>query len=327
MISQGSQLSKKSIPSAFSSFLCTFGETYDERLLDSPAKSENSLAPLCFSIGRKVKFSHTSFFLRKDRRYENEIVRHSPCTSFICVRGDSLIDSGNNNFLQTIAVANYKPYGIDFSLGSTAESLGLPYVPAYLSLSNDEKSKLTTGVNYASGSAGILPETGTALGKKLGFHEQINRFMSTVANDLPKSGVDQYLSKSIFVISVGSNDYINIYIQPGTYNSSSIYNPRQYAILLLSRLEQGLRRLYSIGARKFVVFELGPLGCLPAVVNSANPKPITPCVEAVNKLVIIFNTKLPGTILKLRIELKTSTFVRGNIYQSSYVTSLRPSTF
>lgn len=33
--------------------------------------------------------------------------------------GDSLVDNGNNNFLNTIAKANYFPYGIDFSRGPT----------------------------------------------------------------------------------------------------------------------------------------------------------------------------------------------------------------
>jgi len=28
--------------------------------------------------------------------------------------GDSLIDNGNNNFIPSIAKANYEPYGIDF---------------------------------------------------------------------------------------------------------------------------------------------------------------------------------------------------------------------
>lgn len=35
------------------------------------------------------------------------------------VFGDSLVEVGNNNFLNTIAKANYFPYGIDFSTGST----------------------------------------------------------------------------------------------------------------------------------------------------------------------------------------------------------------
>ena len=33
--------------------------------------------------------------------------------------GDSLSDSGNNNLLVTKAIANFKPYGIDFTLGPT----------------------------------------------------------------------------------------------------------------------------------------------------------------------------------------------------------------
>lgn len=35
------------------------------------------------------------------------------------VLGDSLLDSGNNNYLQTIIKANYSPYGEDFVNKST----------------------------------------------------------------------------------------------------------------------------------------------------------------------------------------------------------------
>lgn len=33
--------------------------------------------------------------------------------------GDSLVDNGNNNNIQSLARANYLPYGIDFSDGPT----------------------------------------------------------------------------------------------------------------------------------------------------------------------------------------------------------------
>lgn len=33
--------------------------------------------------------------------------------------GDSLSDSGNNNFIPTLAKSNYPPYGIDFPQGPT----------------------------------------------------------------------------------------------------------------------------------------------------------------------------------------------------------------
>ena len=35
------------------------------------------------------------------------------------VFGDSLVDDGNNNFLTSLAKANYYPYGIDFNGGSS----------------------------------------------------------------------------------------------------------------------------------------------------------------------------------------------------------------
>lgn len=43
-----------------------------------------------------------------------------------------------------------------------------------------------------------------------------------------------YLAKSIVFVIVGSNDYINNYLLPNLYNSSSSYNPQDYADLLLN---------------------------------------------------------------------------------------------
>jgi hypothetical protein len=40
----------------------------------------------------------------------------APCLFFF---GDSIVDDGNNNNLQTKAKANYRPYGIDFPKGPT----------------------------------------------------------------------------------------------------------------------------------------------------------------------------------------------------------------
>lgn len=48
-----------------------------------------------------------------------EVKSQSQKVSGLFVFGDSLVEVGNNNFLNTIARANYFPYGIDFSRGST----------------------------------------------------------------------------------------------------------------------------------------------------------------------------------------------------------------
>ncbi|KAA8537493.1 hypothetical protein F0562_027101 [Nyssa sinensis] len=78
--------------------------------------------------------------------------------------GDSIVDTGNNNYLETIVKVNYPPYGKDFMGGKPTgrfcdgkvpsdlfvEELGIKeLLPAYLdpTLQNQD---LASGVNFAS---------------------------------------------------------------------------------------------------------------------------------------------------------------------------------
>uniref|UniRef100_A0A803MVB8 GDSL esterase/lipase n=1 Tax=Chenopodium quinoa TaxID=63459 RepID=A0A803MVB8_CHEQI len=102
-------------------------------------------------------------------------VHAHPLVPCFFIFGDSLSDPGNNNRLKTKAKANYRPYGIDipgrkptgrFSNGLTAvdviaERLGFHRrIPPFSSTKGHDILK---GVNYASGAAGIRPETGQHL--------------------------------------------------------------------------------------------------------------------------------------------------------------------
>ncbi|VVB09110.1 unnamed protein product [Arabis nemorensis] len=88
--------------------------------------------------------------------------------------GDSLTEVGNNNYLQySLARSDFPWYGIDFSGGKAtgrftngrtigdiiSTKLGIASPPPYLSLSQNDDAFLS-GINYASGGAGILNETG-----------------------------------------------------------------------------------------------------------------------------------------------------------------------
>ncbi|KAJ6936408.1 GDSL esterase/lipase 7-like [Populus alba x Populus x berolinensis] len=260
----------------------------------------------------------------------------APLAPALFVFGDSLFDSGNNNLLPTVSKANFKPYGVDFVRGDTgrfsngrlvpdfiAEFLGLPYPPPSISI---RISTPVTGLNYASASCGILPETGQFLGKCLSLDDQIDLFQHTVKSSLPKhfkgrpKEQSEHLSKSIFVVCIGSNDYMN--------DTSKLYSPQAFAQHLLDKLSAQFRyqqRLHSLGARKVVVYEIGPIGCIPSMTRKK--KHSGKCVEESNQLVAYFNDDLLGMLQNLTSTLPNSIFVRGHAHWLGYDAIINPSKY
>ena len=51
----------------------------------------------------------------------------------------------------------------------------------------------------------------------------------------------EYLSNSLYLINIGSSDYIYNYLQPQNYNSSRQYNGEDFAELLTSNLVKYLK--------------------------------------------------------------------------------------
>ncbi|KAI4314033.1 hypothetical protein L6164_026976 [Bauhinia variegata] len=197
--------------------------------------------------------------------------------------GDSGMDTGNNNYVKTIANVSRWPSGVDlnnqtgrFCNGKTiadfiAINLGLPMAPAYLSLNELARSKTTTGINYASGSCGILSTTGET--GCLTLQKQIEYFTSTLKQDLPKAikceeELRRYVSKSIFVLIIGANDMnpmvsrtlveLNEKLNPGSPKLKlgmpiPLIVVEKMGVLLLEQLTQHIKTLYELGARKFLV--------------------------------------------------------------------------
>ncbi|XP_024023301.1 GDSL esterase/lipase 7 [Morus notabilis] len=265
--------------------------------------------------------------------YFSRLARSSPLAPALYVFGDSLFDSGNNNLLPTLAKADYLPYGVNFDQGVTgrftngktvadfiADYLGLPNPPPYLSIRG---SAAVTGLNYASGSCGILPETGSQYGKCLNMKDQIDLFEITTTYNTSElrryfknpQDFSHYLSKSIFIFSVGNNDYINNYLER-QFSIRKNYSPRSFAQLLVDELAQHFQRLYKLGARKVIMFELGPLGCLPSITRKRNHG--TKCVEEINQLASYFNERLPPMLNNLTSTLQGSTFVLGHANWLAY---------
>lgn len=216
--------------------------------------------------------------------------------------GDSLVDSGNNNQLVTASKVNYPPYGIDFSEkasgrftnGRTSadligEYLGFDeYIPSYAVATDEQINK---GVNYASGSAGIREETGSHLGERISLNMQVLHHDLIISRLSNLQHDTTFINKCIYLVNIGSNDYINNYFFPDYYNTSHLYDPTQYATNLIEQYSEQLMTLYNLGARKIVVFGLARIGCIPAEIGRFGTHGKL-CVDPLNEAAKIFNNKL-----------------------------------
>lgn len=240
--------------------------------------------------------------------------------------GDSLSDNGNNNYLITLAKVNYPPYGIDFAKGPTGrfsngrnmqdvivELLGFKdYMPPF---AKSEGKNILTGVNYASGAAGIRDESGKHLGARVPLNQQIrnhrtivSRIRRTLRND---SSTNKLLSQCIYSIQIGSNDYINNYFKPEFYNTSRQYTPEQYAAVLVEQYSPKIKILYDNGARKFALYGLSLIGCTPNAIAVYGTNGSL-CVDKLNDAASLFNDKLKPVVRELKANLTDAEFVYLN---------------
>ncbi|KAF5738288.1 GDSL esterase/lipase [Tripterygium wilfordii] len=242
--------------------------------------------------------------------------------------GDSLVDNGNNNQLTSLARANYFPYGIDYRGGATgrfcngkttvdfiAELLGFnSVIGPYATVRGNQ---ILQGVNYASAAAGIREETGRQLGARITFSGQVRNYQNTVSQVVSLLGnqaaAAQYLSKCIYSIGMGSNDYLNNYFMPLYYNTGNQFTPDQYADDLIRRYSTQLRSIYNYGARKFVLFGVGQIGCSPSQLAQNSPDGRT-CVKRVNDANQIFNNKLRSLVDQFNNQFTDAKFIYINSF-------------
>ncbi|KAL9661469.1 hypothetical protein QQ045_026293 [Rhodiola kirilowii] len=252
------------------------------------------------------------------------VVLGEPQVPCYFIFGDSLADAGNNNNLKTEAKVNYPPYGIDFPKGPTgrfsngqtyvdmiAKLLGFDdFIPPYVSAKGPE---ITKGVNYASGSAGILDETGQHMGERFSMTKQLY-YHSLIVSRLghlfkSRAEVSNHLQKCIYTVGIGSNDFVNNYFVPESYSSSKQYSPDAFANLLAQQLAAQLTKLYKYGARKVAVVGVGPVALTPLQVKKFGLK-----VLEMSKDVELYNERMRPLIDDLNRNLTGASFTFLNTF-------------
>ncbi|CAH8383472.1 unnamed protein product [Eruca vesicaria subsp. sativa] len=240
------------------------------------------------------------------------------------VIGDSLVDAGNNNNLETKVKSNFAPYGSEFEGGKPtgrfcngktiadyiAIYYGLPLAPAYMGLSEEQKNNISTGINYASASCGVFPETGTKMGHCLSLGVQVDLFEKTIEQNMKnrfktESELSEHLAESLFMTSIGVNDYAY------TFNKTTD-DPKEFAKKLHNDYMSQIKRLHRLGARKFFVNNLKPLGCYPNVIASTVPR--GSCNEGINQAISLFNAKLRKGLTPLKQKLSGTSFLYSDYF-------------
>ncbi|KAF9615222.1 hypothetical protein IFM89_022484 [Coptis chinensis] len=196
-------------------------------------------------------------------------------SSAFFIFGDSSVDPGNNNYINTIPEnrANYEPYGQNgffqeptgrFSDGRVvvdyiAEYANLPIIPPFLLPS----AEFTHGANFASGGA-------------------------------------------------GSNDYMGGYL--GNPVMQQNYLPEEYVGMVIGNLTNAIQVLYEKGGRKFGFISLPPLGCLPAL-RALNTKDNEDgCFQDACALGLAHNNALSAVLTSLEHIFKGFKYCNSNFY-------------
>ncbi|KAL5061210.1 hypothetical protein RYX36_032814, partial [Vicia faba] len=165
------------------------------------------------------------------------------------VFGDSLVDSGNNNYLVTTARADSPPYGIDYPTGRPtgrfsnglnipdliSQKLGAESVLPYLS-PRLRGEKLLVGANFASAGIGILNDTGAQFLNIIRMYKQLDYFeeyQHRAAFLIGPARTRTLVKKSLVLITVGGNDFVNNYYLVPYSARSRQYSLQDYVKFLI----------------------------------------------------------------------------------------------
>ncbi|XP_050210261.1 GDSL esterase/lipase At4g16230-like [Mercurialis annua] len=251
------------------------------------------------------------------------------------VFGSSLVDNGNNNFINTVVKSDFLPYGVDFRHGPTGrftngknvidligDKLHLPLIPPFYDPATIGR-RIIHGVSFSSGASGILNETGTDL-RVIGLHKQMKNFEEVTLPQLETllgETSEKFLKDYLFVFGVGGNDYtLNFFYYPQNVTIEV------FTTNLINSLSDQLQTLYNLGARKFVMMSVYPLGCYPSARKSHELGAVI-CLRHLNEAAEIFNSKLKSLVDSIHSIMPASTIVYVDCYDITMDLIVNPASY
>ncbi|CAA0820736.1 GDSL esterase/lipase [Striga hermonthica] len=202
-----------------------------------------------------------------------------------------------------------------------AQALGLPFISPYLkSIGSDFRH----GANFATSASTVLqPQTSLFVNGVSPFYlqvqvNQMKQFKSKVEEYNSKSQGQTNLpqpdifGKALYTIYIGQNDLT------GYAGSGGPGGIKQVQPQLVSETISSIKQLYDIGARSFLILNIGPVGCYPAFIvqfpHQSSDYDSYGCLGSYNNAVNEYNYALKAAVEQTRQELKDANLMYVDTY-------------
>ncbi|KAK7300334.1 hypothetical protein RJT34_11177 [Clitoria ternatea] len=266
------------------------------------------------------------------------IVHHGKCTetppatanvkngshvSALYVLGDSSVDCGNNTLFYPLLhgrLSSYPCNGSDATLlpQLLAEKIGLPSIRSFYG-QNGSLEEVLGGLNFGSTQATIMNQgsySPQSLNQQL---RQVSETLQLLQLQLNQDTALQFTKSSIFVLSFGKEDYIDLFLDNNSTSQMIQHGAQYFANILANQMANAVRYLYDVNARKIICLGILPLGCTPRIAWESNHRSAgdynrNSCVEHVNDWVIEYNRLLNEKIGKLNKEFPDALMVFCDVY-------------
>ncbi|PRQ47287.1 putative triacylglycerol lipase [Rosa chinensis] len=267
---------------------------------------------LCVSSFSLLVIFHTSLVVLVAVTNADDQVAPKPAAIFIF--GDSTVDVGMHQpmllylflvvfFLYACIVLHYAVRLFRYKRSPQPFLYSLNHQSTF-------KRDILQGVNFASGGSGIFNQTGKKdYGEVVPLGDQVKQFATVRGNITELIGLaatEIMFSKSLFVISIGSNDLFEL-VKWHPNITSLAKDDDAGSVNTID--------LYNLGARKFGIISVPPIGCCPAARVGPKSNDSSVCVEELNNLASTFLAKTEDLLQKLSSELKGLVYSLGNAYE------------
>ncbi|KAJ1376879.1 SGNH hydrolase superfamily [Sesbania bispinosa] len=152
--------------------------------------------------------------------------------------------------------------------------------------------------------------------------ETVHGNISHYLNDTAEATIN----KSLFLISVGSNDIFEFFFNLTKSNpiNNITLEVQELMTTLMGQYQAHLQNLLNLGARKFGILSVPPLGCVPILRANTSD---SDCVHELNAIAELFHPALDAVLQNLTSQFPGMKYSLGNTYLITYRMIDNPSPF